>query len=185
MSRFRTLAIIGFCLTLFVATHSDMAEARGWSLSARYNSSYFHDYHNYGALYSHRPLGYYHGYYGATSYAGTYPTGYYGGWSYYAPYAYTPVAQTTSYGSYYGNYTVPSEYCGSCQTEAESCSTCSETTTTEATCCGATTVYEPGCFSCGHKRGLLGPFCPFKYAKHKHNCGTCGSYGYGSCCGDN
>lgn len=187
MNRFRMLAAAAFCLTLFLSFGTKESEARHWSLSARYNSGYFHDYHNYGARYSHRPYSYYHGYYGARTYAGVSPRGYYGGWSTYAPYAYSP--SYFSYSSYsapsiyrvstYSRYPVVTQTVGyRTVTPPASCNTCGSVETIGATCCGSSVAYSPGCFSGRYRRGLLGPLCPFRRARC--NYGTCGSFGYSS-----
>ena len=182
MSRFRMLAATAFCLTVFLSIGTSESDARCWSLSARYNSGYFHDYYNYGALYSHRPYSYYHGYYGARTYRGDAPAGYYGGWSTYAPYA--SRSSIVSYGyapsvyrsSVYSHYPVATQTVGygaiSHTTSYGAVGACGPT------CCESSVVYTPGCFTCGHRRGLLGPLCPFRRARC--NFGTCGAFGYGA-----
>lgn len=176
MSHSRFWAACCLALTVCMSLNSDQAEARWWSSSSMYSSSYFHDYHNYGASYSYRPYSYYNGYYGARSYGGYNPTSYYGGWNVYAPYAYTPnevryVQPETQYVS----YGAPSS-CSSCGTAVTTYS--APVTACAPTCCDApvATCSRPRC-------GLLGGLCPFRRACHKH--AHCGSFAYSSsdCCG--
>lgn len=174
MFRVQSLAICCLTFGMFMTMETSQADAGGFYFSGgRYSSSYFHDYHNYGARYSHRSYGTYYGNYGARSHHRYGYAGHYGGWSTYAPYAYTPSTQYVSYGSRY----------------ARGCNTCAPVVVQPVvvnqcgpTCCSAGTAYGHGCFSggCGVRRrcGLLGPLCPFRRASYAY--GGYSSYGYAS-----
>ncbi len=176
---FRTHSLAVFCLTfgLFLTADAPQANATwGCFSGARYSSSYFHDYYNYGARYSHRSYGSYYGNYGVRAYRGYgfgYRGGYrghYGGWSTYAPYSYTPAVRYVGYGSSYGG-----GGCNTCAPQPVVVNQCAPT------CCSAGIAYGPGCFSggCGIRRrcGLLGPF---RRARYGYGYGVYGSYGYSS-----
>ncbi len=179
MFRVRSLAM--FCLTLglFLTMDAPQAHARGWCFSgARYSSSYFHDYYNYGARYSHRSYGSYYGNYGVSPHSGYAPGGHYGGWSTYAPYAYTPTvyAGSTQYVSYGSRHASGCNTCAPVVIQPVVTAPCAPVCA--PTCCSPrVSCFSDGCGS--RRRGLLGPLCPLR--RSHSGCGTCGSFGYSSC----
>lgn len=184
MLRTPSLFAFGLVMALFFSAASQEVEATGWKHKGYYSSAYFHDYYNYGARYSYRPYASYYGYYGVSPYSSYGWRGYYGGWSTYAPYAYTPSAYVAPSYSYYASPTYHVSYAAPVSVGCSSCATNVAPVVANygATCCSADIAYGPGIF--GHKhykhhRGLLGPLCPLKGWGY----GTCGSFGYGGCCG--